>query len=179
MSAPTTAVRPDITVRWMVQRDLPCLLRLENQLSHSRWTADDFQRTFETFDTVGRVAEIGEQVVGFIVYRVSQEPDIIDTESVNRYLGPHRKSRPRDARPVRMEILNLVVSPIYRRQGVARTLLQTIGRRLQQSGGMVRVVVPETCLACQLLLRSAGYRATRLLRDHFGNEDGYVMERRD
>jgi hypothetical protein len=41
----------------------------------------------------------------------------------------------------------------------------------------VEVVVPETCLAAQLFMRDAGYRATAVLRGFFLVEDGYRMVR--
>ncbi len=178
MSKANVLARPEVTFRWMIQRDLPAVLRLADQVPLPSWSAAEFQEAFRSIDTVARVAEIGDQMAGVLIYRITQEPDLIDPESLSRYLGPRTRTAGQAVRPVQMELLYLVVAPEFRRQGVGRALLQMLERRLQQSGGSVRVVVPETCLACQLLLRDQGFRATRLLRGHFDDEDGYVMERR-
>ena len=37
------------------------------------------------------------------------------------------------------------------------------------------VVLPESNLAVQLFLRNAPYRAVRVLRGYYGDEDGYFM----
>jgi ribosomal protein S18 acetylase RimI-like enzyme len=70
------------------------------------------------------------------------------------------------------------VASDWRRQGIARALAKQFEPRpFRQADCCIQAAVPETDLATQLLLRSAGYKAVRVLREYFVNEDAYLMER--
>ncbi|HZU35834.1 MAG TPA: GNAT family N-acetyltransferase [Gemmataceae bacterium] len=168
-----------VNLRWILQRDLPCMLQIEQQPPAPQWTRQEFREVFQSADTAGWVAEFGGQVVGFLVYRVTSQPDLIQSvanrESDMRW---YRIGREPARKPLGITLLNLAVAPSWRRRGIGRALLERIGQKLQHAGDSVTVSVPETNLPMQLLLRSAGYRALSVQRDYFGSEDGYLMEKR-
>jgi [ribosomal protein S18]-alanine N-acetyltransferase len=144
----------NLTVRLMFNRDLRTVLEIERKRPGEPWTRRDFLPVFRAPDTEGWVAEIDDQVVGFIVFRV--HPD-----------GLGR----------RISVLNVGVAPYWRRAGVARSMFLKLADRLRAPGDSLQATVPESNLALQLCLRAAGFKAVRVLRGHFVNEDGYVMRR--
>ena len=76
-----------------------------------------------------------------------------------------------------MVIENIAVAPAWQRRGVGRSLIQSLDAKLAQGYDLIAVWVPETCLALQLLLREAGFRAVRVMRHWFEDEDAYLMEK--
>jgi ribosomal-protein-alanine N-acetyltransferase len=138
----------DLTVRLMFHRDLRHVLAIEQRKSGPCWSRLDFSPVFHCGQTTGWVAEVDDAVVGHLVFRS----------------GPHG-----------FTLLNLAVAPYWRRQGVARAMLKKLDEKRPPC---IEAAVPESNLPAQLLLRSAGYRAVQVLREHFGEEDGYLMERR-
>jgi ribosomal protein S18 acetylase RimI-like enzyme len=75
------------------------------------------------------------------------------------------------------DILHLAVAPEWRRRGIARLLVERFDPRPRQTNAFLQVRVPESHLPVQVLLRSVGYRATRVLRDYYVGEDAYLMEK--
>ena len=140
------AVR-DLTVRLMFPRDLKHILAIEEKRPGS-WSRENFTPVFRWGNTTGWVAEIGDVIVGHLVF---------------------------SSGPQGLTLLNVAVAPYWRRQGIARTMLQKLD---EKHPARIEATVPESNLTAQMLLRNAGYKAVRVLRDQFGGEDGYVMERR-
>jgi ribosomal protein S18 acetylase RimI-like enzyme len=184
MFATSAWARPELTLRWMVELDLPHVVRLSRQKTGLHWTHEDFQDALRALDTVGHVAEAPFGVVGFLLYRVRRDDDFADqdtgfSEDGNDCLGP--RSRPRlntpSVRPLQIDILNIAVDPLWQHMGIGRALLAKLDLKIQREPGCIRTLVPETNLAAQLFLRNFGYRATRVCRNHFEGEDAYLMER--
>jgi ribosomal protein S18 acetylase RimI-like enzyme len=150
------------------------LLHVEAQSPPPCWGRPDFLAAFQAAGTGAAVAEAGGRVVGFALYRALPPPGAGGVLELLRRCRPWAVAAPV---PRYLELLRLSVLPDWRRQGVGRALLREVQRDLGQGGGCVRTVVPESNLPVQLLLRGAGYKAVRVLRGHFGGEDGYLMER--
>jgi ribosomal protein S18 acetylase RimI-like enzyme len=163
--------RVDLSLRWMLQRDLSHVLRIAATAAHGSWTRQEFVTAFQSSDTAGWVAEAGNHVAGFVIYAVNGPPE----EAVR--VGPRWGRRKTSQAPLRIVLLNLAVAADWRRRGVGRALLGRLGQKIRQAQDCIQATVPESNLAAQLLLRNAGYKATRVLRRHFGDEDGYLMER--
>jgi [ribosomal protein S18]-alanine N-acetyltransferase len=173
------ATASQVNLRWILQRDLPALLQIEQQPPAPQWTRQEFRGVFQAADTAGWVAECGGGVVGFLIYRVTSQPDLIQSVA-NRETDMHwyRALKEQSRKPLGITLLNLAVAPKWHRRGIGRALLERIGSKLQHPQDSIQVTVPETNLPMQLLLRSTGYRALSVQRDYFGGEDGYVMEKR-
>src|SRR5262249_20153286 len=130
------------------------------------------------------VATISRLVVGYLVYKFLPELEL-ESESTDDFAEvsdalPRWQLAPADEPALcRLQVLHLEVAPSWRRRGVGRTLLERFTPEVPVPGDyQMLAMVPETNLAAQLLLRSVGFRALRVLRDHFDSEDAYLMERR-
>jgi ribosomal protein S18 acetylase RimI-like enzyme len=162
----------------MAPRDLLQVWRIEQQTDARRWTVQDFLTVLQSGHTVGQVVEVGDQIIGYIIYTVQSLPgeeEEEDSKSIHSHLaGPHSHI---SEQPMNILLLHLVVHPEWRRRGVGLALLGRLIKKLRQIDDRLQATVPESNLAAQLLLREGGFKAVRVLRGYFGEEDGYLMER--
>jgi ribosomal protein S18 acetylase RimI-like enzyme len=177
MSLISTATSRILKVRSMDARDLPRLLQIERQPSSHRWTRKDFMMDLQSSDRGIWVATIQNYVVGFLVYRDVSEVEEEQDEPV-RSRASARQQTAAERLPLQIEILHVSVAADWHRRGVGLALVQRFDSALRHPEDCIQAAVPETSLAAQLLLRSAGYKAVRVLRGHFDDEDAYLMERR-
>jgi ribosomal protein S18 acetylase RimI-like enzyme len=148
----TTKPSLPIVLRWMVSEDLDAVLRIEEDALRPQWACEDFGECFQSLDTIAKVAEADEEIIGYLIYRLDQNDRIVMVE-------------------------NIAVAPAWQRRGVGRSLIHSLDNKLAQGYDQIAVWAPETCLALQLLLRDAGFRAVRVHRRWFGDEDAYLFEK--
>jgi ribosomal protein S18 acetylase RimI-like enzyme len=176
MSKVSTETIPVLTLRCMVQRDLPHVLHIEQQASTPRWTLQDFLTVFQSGDTASWVAEISGRVVGFVVYsvtpQVDEEEPVSESEAKARFADGEQTPR-----PVRICLLNIGVAPEWRRRGIGRALLERLNKKLRVTQDCIQAMVPESNLPIQLFLKHSKCRAVRVLRSYYHDEDAYLMER--
>lgn len=141
-----------VTLRWIISADLQALEPLACQCSALQWTLDDFRECFRSVDTIGKIAEVEGIAAGFLIYKLDH-----DLHEVF--------------------IKNLAVGPEWQRKGVGRLLVQSLDTKLSQTYERISALVPETDVAVQFLLRDAGYKALRVLRRWFDEEDAYLMQK--
>ncbi len=152
MSILTPTLESGLTLRWIISSDLPALETLAYQCPALQWSEDDFRECFRSVDTIGKLAEADGAAVGFLIYKLDH-----DLHEVF--------------------IKNVAVAPDWQRKGVGRMLVRSLDAKLAQSYERISALVPETDLAAQLLLRDAGYKATRVLRRWYDEEDAYLMQK--
>ena len=140
-----------IVLRWMVSEDLDAVLRIEEDALRPQWACEDFGECFQSLDTIAKVAEVREQIIGYLIYRLDQNERMVIIE-------------------------NIAVAPHCQRRGVGRSLIRSLDAKLNQGYDVIVAWAPESCLALQLLLRDAGFQAVRVHRRWFGDEDAYRME---
>jgi len=143
-----------VHIRWMIRRDMPEVLDIENRSFEFAWTEEDFIRCLRQRNCIGMVAEHDERVVGFMIYELHKN---------------------------RLHILNFAVRPEFRRRGVARGMVRKlIGKLSPQRRNRILLEIRETNLAAQLFFRAAGFRAISVLRDFYEDtpEDAYLMQYR-
>ncbi len=159
--------------------DLRSLREIDAHAPAHPWSPEEWLTASRSHGAGVALAEMNGAAVGFALYRAADAVEAGRLRLVGRALWWCRRCWRRSARPLPLsvELLRIGVLPDRRRQGIGRALLQRIHREFVRRGGAIRATVPESELAVELLLRDAGYKAIRILRGHFGSEDGYVFER--
>lgn len=143
-----------VHIRWMIRRDMPEVLEIENSAFEFPWSEDDFIRCLRQRNCIGMVAEYDEHVVGFMIYELHKN---------------------------QLHILNFSVNEAFRRRGVGRQMVgKLISKLSHQRRNRILLEVRETNLSAQLFFRDVGFRAVTVLRDHYDDtiEDAYVMQYR-
>ncbi|TWT84519.1 Acetyltransferase YpeA [Planctomycetes bacterium CA13] len=143
-----------VHIRWMIRRDMPAVLGIENKSFEFAWTEEDFIRCLRQRNCIGMVAELDDQVVGFMIYELHKN---------------------------RLHILNFAVHPDARRKGVADAMLnKLLGKLSQERRNRIMLEVRETNLEAQLFFKRLGFRAISVLRDFYEDtvEDAYLMQYR-
>jgi ribosomal-protein-alanine N-acetyltransferase len=144
----------DVHIRWMIRRDMPEVLNIEQGSFEFPWSEEDFIRCLRQRNCIGMVAEHESRIVGFMIYELHKN---------------------------QLHILNFAVRPDYRRRSVGRQMgSKLIGKLSQQRRNRITLEVRETNLAAQIFFRRLGFRATSVLRDFYDDttEDAYVMHYR-
>src|SRR5437588_6270029 len=118
MSKLSTVAAPAVTLRWILQRDLPAMLQIEQQPPAPQWTQKEFKAVFQSADTAGWVADIAGRVVGFLIYRVTSQPDLVESVAADfpgwrSYAAAGQVAR----KPLGITLLNLAVATAWRRRG--------------------------------------------------------------
>ena len=138
------------TFRWMCNKDIPAIEKIEMQCFESDvWGASMFLRR----DNVGGVCcdPISGKVVGYVVYRIKKQS---------------------------LELVRIAVAPEYHRRGVGTVMVKKLYSKLAKGRTSVVTEVPEQMLSMQLLLRSTGFKATRILKNSDPDADSsYLMVR--
>jgi len=126
-----------VHVRWMISRDMPAVLAIENTLRNP-WSEDEFQRHLRERHCIGMVVECGERVVGFFVY----------------YL---RKGH--------MEIANFAVAPEARRRGVGRQMANHLKDKcFSHQRSYLLTHLKDDNLTGHLFLKAMGWVAESVVR---------------
>ena len=137
----------------MLRMDMPEVLAIERSSFEFPWRVDDLIRCLRQRNCNGMVAELDEQVVGFMIYFLARS---------------------------HYQVLSLAVRDEYRRFGVGTQMAEWLIRKLSaRRRSWVELNIRETNLRGQLFFRSMGFKAVAILRDHFegwATEDAYVME---
>jgi ribosomal-protein-alanine N-acetyltransferase len=141
-----------VHIRWMIRRDMPEVLEIENENFEFPWLEEDFIRCLRQRNCIGMVAEFDEQVVGFMIYELHK---------------------------TRLHILNFSVSDDFRRRGVGAQMVDKLISKLSpQRRTRIMLEVRETNLEAQLFFKTMGFRAVSVLRDYYEDttEDAYLMQ---
>lgn len=139
------------SVRWMVRRDMNEVLAIEEASFEFPWDADIFWQVSCQRETISMVAEMGRLVVGYVFYELNYN---------------------------HLFIMNFAVHPDFRRRYVASTMLRKVISKINTTRRThIDVEVRETNLVAQLCLRQNGFRAIKVLRDHYEEtfDDAYLM----
>ena len=150
-----TATTPNglgIHVRWMIRRDMPEVLAIEQEAFEFPWSDEDFTRCLRQRNCIGMVAEVGDSVVAFMIYEL------------------HR---------TRLHVLNFAVRRSHRRLGIGTQMMGKLFAKLSvERRDRILLEVRERNLPAQVFFRSLGYRAITVLKDFYedSTEDAYLMQ---
>ncbi len=127
-----TCTRPH--VRWMIRRDMVEVLSIDAAGSAPAMGEDAILSNLRQRNTIGMVVEVGEKIVGFMIYRLEKR---------------------------RLDLVRLHVHPDHRRQGIASIMLNKLIGKLSEHRRVAIVAdVPEECLDVQLFFKATAVRAT-------------------
>ena len=150
----TVKQKQEIIIRSMIRKDIPEVLSIEKESFESNWTEDNFINCLQQRNYVNMIAEHKKQVVGFMIY----------DELYNR--GIH--------------LLNFAVRSDWRRQNIGTQMIEKLITKLfsQKKQKIIDIEIRETNLRAQLFLRKCGFRAIKILHEHYlaTSEDAYVMQ---
>jgi ribosomal-protein-alanine N-acetyltransferase len=143
-----------VHIRWMIRRDMPSVLGIEEASFEFPWSEEEFIRCLRQRNCIGMVAERDDEVVGFMIYELHKN---------------------------RLHLLNFCVAPSVRRHGVGSSMVEKLSSKLSQDRrNRITLEVRETNLAAQLFFKQLGFRAVSVLRDFYEDttEDAYLMQLR-
>ena len=151
MSAKRNELQAPAHIRWMIRRDLPTVLNIEERCFEYPWKEEDFIRCLRQRNCIGMVAERGDQVLGFMIYELHK---------------------------TRLHLLSMAVDPDYSRQGIGRIMVEYLISKLSyQRRNWLVLEVRESNLPAQLFFKSLGFRAVGILNQFYDDcgEDAYQM----
>ena len=143
-----------IHIRWMIRRDMAEVIAIETESFEFPWSEDDFVRCLRQRNCIGMVAEMDDQVVGFMIYELHKN---------------------------RLHILNFAVADRYRRLGIGTQMVSKLAGKLSdQRRNRILLEIRETNLPAQLFFRNSGFRAVSVLNEFYEDtpEDAYLMQYR-
>ena len=151
-TVPTPASQVRVHIRWMIRRDMPEVLAIEHAGFEFPWCEEEFLRVLRQRNCIGMVAELGERVVGFMIYELHKN---------------------------KLVVLDLATNAEFARQGVGRQMVsKLVGKLSSHRRTKIVLHVRETNLNAQHFFHKQGFRALEVVREHYGdtNEDAYVMQ---
>lgn len=140
-----------VHIRWMIRRDMPEVLSAESENPQFSWTEEDFLRCLRQRNCIGMVAELGERIVGYMIYELHKH---------------------------KLHILNFGVHPRWRRQGIGSLMVAKLVSKLStHRRTCITLEVRESNLNAQLFFRKQGFLGIKVLRGFFEDtgEDAYLM----
>lgn len=143
-----------VHIRWMIRRDMPSVLSIEDASFEFPWCEEEFIRCLRQRNCIGMVAERDDEVVGFMIYELHKN---------------------------RLHLLNFAVDPSYRRSMVGKSMVEKLVSKLSMDRrNRIMLEVRETNLDAQLFFKQLGFRAISVLRDFYEDttEDAYLMQLR-
>lgn len=146
-----TATARQLHIRWLISRDMPEVCRIEAESFPHPWSEAEFRRAVRHRNVIGMVAESGDRVVGYMIYRLENDE---------------------------LVVLNFAVAPEWRRLGIGCQMVERlVGKLSGQRRTALTLVVGEWNLAAQLFFRRQGFLAESVLPGHYedSGEDGYAM----
>lgn len=142
----------DIQIRWLIRRDLPEILAIENASFDFTWDEADFVSCLRQRHCIGMVAECNEKVIGFMIYELHQSS---------------------------LKIINFAILPEFRRKSVgAQMVTKLVDKLSQQRRYQIELTIRETNLEAQLFFKKQGFEASSVLRGFYSDseEDAYLMQ---
>jgi len=152
MSTTTDAKRMRVYIRWLIRKDRPAVLEIEHNSFDYPWIEEDFIQCLRQRNCIGMVAECDNRVVGFMIYELSK-PCI--------------------------HLLDFAVAPDVRHQRVGTQMVEKLKSKLTaERRNHITLEVDETNLAAQLFFAHHGFKATKVVRNHWDctDRDAYFMQ---
>ena len=140
-------------VRWMLRRDMPDILRIEQESFENPWSESYFINALRNRNTIGMTAELlDEKIVGYMLYELHRD---------------------------HLFLTNIAVDSERRFFGVGSTMQHKLFSKLShERRRRIVTMVREENLGAQLFFQRLGYIATEVVKSPCDDSDcdGYKME---
>lgn len=140
-----------LQIRWLIRRDMPEVLAIEQESFDSSWSEEEFLSILRQRNCIGMVAEVDHEIVGFMIYEL------------------HKSN---------LHVLNFAVAREHRHRGIGARMVQRLVDKLSlQRRREILLEVRERNLEAQLFFKSQNFVAVSVLRNHYEDtcEDAYQM----
>lgn len=128
---------PEVHIRWLIRRDLPSVLSVDNQCypgEWERWSEEDFLSYLRQRNCIGMVCESESSIVGFMVYELHKDL---------------------------LRVQKMAVEVTNQRRGIATAMVRRLQDKLSmQRRRFIDISVNEDNLTACMFLRSCGFVAT-------------------
>ena len=143
----------DLTVRWVIRKDLEKILSIERESPEPSWKEEDFLLALRQRNVIGVVAELNFEVVGFQLYKL---------------------------KPLHFEVIKMTVSSEFSKQGIGgfmvHRLKEKLGALLIHKLAIV-FKVRETNLQIQLFLQGRGFICDKIVKGYYEPTTSEAMYR--
>lgn len=146
-----TKAQPELSIRWLIRRDMPEVLQIERGSFEYPWTEEEFLGYLRQCNCIGTVLEEDHCIRAFMIYELH---------------------------PDRLELVSLAVHPGHRRRGFGTRMVQRLQDKLSiRRRREIATQVRETNVGAQLFLKQMHFRADSVIRDFYEStsEDSYCM----
>jgi ribosomal-protein-alanine N-acetyltransferase len=152
MATQELRVMMNVKMRYFTPSDMVDVVDISRRASRNPWREQDFRIVLSTRNVACQVAVRGHRILGYVVYQA------------------HKDS---------VQIMDVAVHPDFQRHRVGAQIFNLINRKLHPNRRKFAFLeVSERDLGVHLFLRSQGYKATAVHRNHFGSgDDCYVFEK--
>lgn len=146
----TVQMKTEVQIRWLIRRDMPEVLKIEQMSFGNPWEDEDFLSCLRQRNCIGMVAEDEHQILGFMIYELHKG---------------------------RLTLIRLAVHPEHRRHGIGTQMIRRLVEKLnRQRRTEIITEVRESNLDAQLFFRSRRFIAIQIFREAYENkEDGYLF----
>jgi ribosomal-protein-alanine N-acetyltransferase len=141
----STIAKLSVHIRWMIRRDMPEVLEIENACFDIPWNEENFLTTLRNRNCIGMVAESGEKVIGFYIYELYK---------------------------TKLRILNFAVLPEYQRCKIGTQLIDKLINKLSaHRRTSITLETRESNLPAQLFFKSSGFKAIKILHNYYDDDE--------
>ncbi len=124
--------------RWMIRRDMNRIVEIDRACFDLVWSNQDFAKVLRRQRSVGYVIEVGDRVVGYMIYELSK---------------------------THVSLIRIAVHPYYQRLGLATRMIEYgYFKRPALIGEKLNVIVDERNLSAQLFFKSLKPVSSKLVR---------------
>lgn len=150
-SAKFSAISLKPHIRWIIRKDMPSVLQIEQQCFEDPWTEADFALCLRQRNNIGMVAVIEESVCAFMIYELQRGG---------------------------LFLLTMAVSRQVQGRGVGSRLVEKLVSKLSPNRRrFIATQVRERNLEALNFFKRKGFRATQVVRSPYlsSDEDGILM----
>lgn len=141
----STITKVGVHIRWMIRRDMPEVLEIQNACFYAPWNEESFLAVLRKRNCIGMVAELGEKIVGFYIYELYK---------------------------TKLRILNFAVLPEYHRCKIGSQLIDKLISKLSaHRRTAITLETRESNLPAQLFFKSHGFKAIKIIHNYYDDDE--------